>query len=220
MYVHHAAIALGGCAVWEIGDAEFAPAYRRMVLTLMQAEFGDNTLPHEQTIARMATLLGDTIEAQNYFALARAKSEAAGQKPIRAIADYDEALALIRAGSADRAHILTLIDAALAAFESLGMGGWAKRALALKEKLPAPAPAAGSAGRVHMNGLTQREIEVLRLLAAGGTNKEIAEALVLSPRTVEQHIAHIYGKIGARGRADATSYAFRHGLAQLDARYP
>jgi non-specific serine/threonine protein kinase len=66
-------------------------------------------------------------------------------------------------------------------------------------------------------GLTPREAEVLALIASGHTNREIAAALVLSVGTVERHIANIYGKIGARGRADATAYALRHDLAAPDA---
>jgi DNA-binding NarL/FixJ family response regulator len=62
------------------------------------------------------------------------------------------------------------------------------------------------------DGLTARELEVLRLLAAGHTNREIADVLVLSLRTIERHINNLYAKIGARGKADATAYAFRHGL--------
>ena len=61
--------------------------------------------------------------------------------------------------------------------------------------------------------LTPRELEVLALLAGGRSNREIAESLVLSERTVARHIANIYGKIGAHGRADATTYAVRNGLA-------
>ena len=57
------------------------------------------------------------------------------------------------------------------------------------------------------DGLTKREVEVLRLVASGSTNNEIADDLVLSVRTVERHIGNIYAKIGARGRADATAYA-------------
>ena len=68
--------------------------------------------------------------------------------------------------------------------------------------------------RMHYpDGLTYREIEVLRLITTGRSNVEIAEQLVLSVRTVERHIANVYGKIGARNRADATAYTFRHGLA-------
>jgi non-specific serine/threonine protein kinase len=62
------------------------------------------------------------------------------------------------------------------------------------------------------DGLTARELEVLRLVASGRSNREIGEALVLSVRTVERHVTNLYAKIGARGKADATAYAFRHGL--------
>jgi DNA-binding CsgD family transcriptional regulator len=61
-------------------------------------------------------------------------------------------------------------------------------------------------------GLTARELDVLRQLASGRSNREIAERLTISERTVEHHIANIYGKIEARGRVDATSFAYRHGL--------
>jgi len=61
--------------------------------------------------------------------------------------------------------------------------------------------------------LTMREVEVLRLIAGGRTNSEIAGELVLSIRTVARHVTNIYGKIGARGRADATAYAIRHRLS-------
>ncbi len=61
------------------------------------------------------------------------------------------------------------------------------------------------------DGLTGREVEVLALLAGGASNKEIARALALSVHTVERHVANLYGKIGARNRADATSYALRQG---------
>jgi len=63
------------------------------------------------------------------------------------------------------------------------------------------------------DGLTARQAEVLRLLAGGMSNKEIAAALYLSPSTVERHLATIYRKLGAAGRVDATRYALAHGLA-------
>jgi DNA-binding CsgD family transcriptional regulator len=63
-----------------------------------------------------------------------------------------------------------------------------------------------------MGSLTAREVEVLRLLAGGASNKEIADRLYLSLRTVERHITNLYAKIEARGKADATAYALRHGL--------
>jgi HD-GYP domain-containing protein (c-di-GMP phosphodiesterase class II) len=61
-------------------------------------------------------------------------------------------------------------------------------------------------------GLTQREVEVLRLLARGLSNKEIAERLVIAPKTVANHVEHIYGKIDASTRAAAGLFAMRQGL--------
>ncbi len=61
--------------------------------------------------------------------------------------------------------------------------------------------------------LTARELEVLRLIAAGESNQAIADMLGLSIHTVERHAANIYRKIDARGRADATAWAFRNVLA-------
>jgi pimeloyl-ACP methyl ester carboxylesterase len=61
-------------------------------------------------------------------------------------------------------------------------------------------------------GLTTRQSEALALLASGLSNKEIAKRLGLAVPTVERHLVNVYAKIGARGRADATAYALRHGL--------
>jgi HD-GYP domain-containing protein (c-di-GMP phosphodiesterase class II) len=62
------------------------------------------------------------------------------------------------------------------------------------------------------SGLTSREIEVLRLVAHGLSNKEIARALHVSSKTAGSHVEHIYTKIGASNRAQATVFAMRHGL--------
>jgi HD-GYP domain-containing protein (c-di-GMP phosphodiesterase class II) len=61
-------------------------------------------------------------------------------------------------------------------------------------------------------GLTQREVEVLRLIARGLSNKEVAERLVISPKTVANHVEHIYAKIDCSTRAAAGLFAMRHGL--------
>jgi CRP-like cAMP-binding protein len=63
------------------------------------------------------------------------------------------------------------------------------------------------------DGLSGREREVLRLLAEGRSNPEIAATLVLSRFTVNRHISNIFDKIGAANRVEATTYAYRHGLA-------
>jgi pimeloyl-ACP methyl ester carboxylesterase/DNA-binding CsgD family transcriptional regulator len=69
---------------------------------------------------------------------------------------------------------------------------------------------ATSAGVIRDANLSQRQLEVLRLIAAGKANREIAAELVLSERTVQRHIADIYLKISARNRAEATAYALSH----------
>jgi non-specific serine/threonine protein kinase len=93
----------------------------------------------------------------------------------------------------DSGHSMSLADAVACALE------------------PEPAPALvqpTTAGK-----LSPRECDVLRLIAAGQSNKEIAADLYLSVRTVERHITNLYAKIGARGKADATAWALRHDLA-------
>jgi HD-GYP domain-containing protein (c-di-GMP phosphodiesterase class II) len=64
------------------------------------------------------------------------------------------------------------------------------------------------------SGLSDREVEVLRLVAAGLTNRQIADRLIVSPRTAEHHVQHIYAKIGASSRAAAALFAMEHGLLE------
>jgi DNA-binding NarL/FixJ family response regulator len=78
--------------------------------------------------------------------------------------------------------------------------------------VPASEQDGSGPARGYPHGLTEREVEVLRHLASGQTNSEIAEELFMSVRTVERHIANIYSKIDARGRANATAYALTRGL--------
>ena len=65
------------------------------------------------------------------------------------------------------------------------------------------------------DGLTERELEILTLIAGGASNEEIARGLSISTRTVERHIGNTYLKIGAHNRAEATAYAFRQGIAPV-----
>jgi DNA-binding NarL/FixJ family response regulator len=64
------------------------------------------------------------------------------------------------------------------------------------------------------DGLTPREIDVLRLIAAGQSNMEIARELVITEATVKTHINNLFAKAGVRDRAQAVTYAFRHGIAR------
>jgi HD-GYP domain-containing protein (c-di-GMP phosphodiesterase class II)/DNA-binding CsgD family transcriptional regulator len=68
--------------------------------------------------------------------------------------------------------------------------------------------------RQHPGGLTRREVDVLRLAARGLTTRQIADRLVISPKTADHHIQHIYGKIGTSTRAAAALWAMQHAVVQ------
>jgi ATP/maltotriose-dependent transcriptional regulator MalT len=92
-------------------------------------------------------------------------------------------------------------DAAGWVFRQLGAAPDLARVEALSRR------AAASAG-----GLTAREVEILRLVAAGKTNREIAATLVISDHTVRRHLQNIFAKLGVPSRAAATAFAFQHDL--------
>lgn len=210
-FLLNSAVATAASAVWELEAVEFADSYCMLASRLIEARVADPPLGSlSLTVARMSALAGEMTEATAQFRRGRTELEASGQRPLRAILDLDEASALIRAGSDDSAQIHNLVSAAFTAFRELGMDGWAQRALARQRELSNAGLALNEP--CYPDGLTPREAEVLRLVAAGKSNQAIADELVISIYTVARHIVNIYAKIGARGRADATSYALRHGL--------
>jgi DNA-binding NarL/FixJ family response regulator len=93
------------------------------------------------------------------------------------------------------------LDAARDVFEKLGALPDLARLKALDGDAAAP-----------VGGLTAREIEVLRLVAAGKTNRAVAEDLVISEKTVARHLSNIFDKLGVSSRAAATAYAYEHDL--------
>ena len=68
----------------------------------------------------------------------------------------------------------------------------------------------------YPGGLSEREVEVLRLVAEGLTNKQIADALIISPHTVKMHLRSIFGKLDVTSRAAATRFAIEHHLVYGD----
>ena len=94
------------------------------------------------------------------------------------------------------------LDAARVVFEQLGAAPDLARVDSLVRRAPSGEP----------HGLTPRELQVLRLVTAGWTNKAIAAELVLSERTVDRHVSNIFTKLGVSSRAAATAYAYEHRL--------
>ncbi|HLJ33635.1 MAG TPA: response regulator transcription factor, partial [Ktedonobacteraceae bacterium] len=100
-------------------------------------------------------------------------------------------------------------------FASLTMPQNANTSYSRSDESHAPMEKAGSTGRTHQaktSDLTSREIEVLRLIARGATNREIAEKLVISEGTVKNHISNILSHLGLRDRTQAAIYAKEYGL--------
>src|SRR5579859_6048005 len=81
------------------------------------------------------------------------------------------------------------------------------------ESNPLEAPLAS--GTPNGAQLSEREHEILRLVATGASNKQIAQQLVISPNTVKVHLRNIFSKIGAASRTEAALYAMREGLVQI-----
>ncbi len=104
-------------------------------------------------------------------------------------------------GDADTAELE--LDGAVATLERLGASAELAR-VADRDRESSPPPDA--------HGLTPRELEVLRLVASGATNRAVGEELFISERTVERHVSHIFRKLGVSSRTEATAFAYEHGL--------
>jgi ATP/maltotriose-dependent transcriptional regulator MalT len=173
-------------------------------------------LAADRILGLLSQTMGQLDQMMAHFEDALAFCRKAGYRPELAWSYHDYAEALLqcastssaRTVSGDREKAMSLLDEAFSISTELGMRPLMERVAVLQGRvgsLPTKPPA-------YPDGLTQREVEVLLLIALGKSNSEIADELVLSVRTVERHISNIYAKINARGRADATSYALSHRL--------
>jgi DNA-binding CsgD family transcriptional regulator len=149
------------------------------------------------------------------------QSDVAFQRAIECFRRYtlpwDEAEALHLWGRAllaagQRARAREQLDGAAEVYRRHGAGEpWIARVQVDQARIDGKS----SAGRLlptYPAGLTEREVEVLRLLATGKSNREISAALVISLNTVERHINHIFQKTDVANRVEAARYADRHGL--------
>ncbi|TMD56619.1 MAG: tetratricopeptide repeat protein [Chloroflexi bacterium] len=170
-------------------------------------------LKHTPLIASCLEGLADVVSSQGQFrwaaqllGAAESLREAIGI-PIALIdrANYERQVAAVR-GSLDEHDF--------AALWSEGRATTPEQALAAqgRSRSPASITAATIPSPTYPAGLTAREVQVLRLLAGGLTNREIARELSLSEKTVAHHLTHIFNKTNSENRAAATAFAIRQGL--------
>jgi len=188
-------------------EGDYAAARRQYEESLaISGELGEQWM-----VARGLVGLGEVVAAEHKLAWAAQLWGAADALrdtlgvPIPPIerAEYERLL------SATRVH---LGERAFAAAWAQGRAMTPRQALAAQGHKPTPTPSATPSPQAYPAGLTAREVEVLRLLAGGLTDQQIADKLVLSPRTVHAHISSIYSKLGVTSRSAATRYAIEHHL--------
>jgi DNA-binding CsgD family transcriptional regulator len=215
--------ALRALAQLDIAEGRYADARQELgrALAIGQDSAMPAVLPGVvDTMAGLASQLGQPEVALRLAAAAEAAWEALGEVDFPFNRDLrDRWLVPLRARlRSDDVRRWWSEGRSLALNEAIALAE-----MALPDTQPgSPAPSAGgpvgvltpreTEGLPGVAGLTSREVEVLRLVARGQSNKEIAAELVLSVRTVERHITNLYAKIDARGKADATAYAIHHGL--------
>jgi DNA-binding NarL/FixJ family response regulator len=160
----------------------------------------------------VAALAAGDDAARQHLADAEDLARRAGMQPELAFILIERGL-LERAREGDAAKSITNIwlTEGLHLCEALGMRQHARRVLDAAHT--APSPGYKPKRSQHPAGLSDREVEVLRLVAQGKTNREIAAALMLSEKTVARHMTNIFNKILVENRAGATAFALRHGLA-------
>lgn len=201
-----------GAALWAqyyraAGESERAWQYATGALTDATAPYQPlAALAAHRLLGELATDAGHPADAARHLATALDLAEACAAPYEKALTLL--ALATLRGATNDREDALRLLDAVRAICTPLGANPALARVDALAARI-----AATAAPRIYPAGLSPREVEVLRLMAAGRTNGEIAALLFLSERTVHAHVRHILTKTDAENRAAATAFAVRNGLA-------
>ena len=163
----------------------------------------------DRLLGLLSVTMGNFDKAAGHFEDTLVFCRKAGYRPELAwtCCDYADTL-FTRNGEGDRAKAMSLLDQSLSISGELGMQPLMERVVALRDRVQSqPVQAAPYPG-----GLTRREAEVLRLVALGKSNPEIAEELIISLNTVTRHLTNVYSKIGVSNRAEAAVYAAQHNL--------
>lgn len=191
--------------IWEKPGSLSANEWERVRL---HAYLSERILSRSEAFAPLAPLAGmhhERLDGSGYHRAARASSLDA---PARVLAAADVYRALVE----PRPHRPAFgADAAAGELEQMARDGLLDRDAVLAVCATAGQPLRRRRGNWPA-GLTEREVEVLRLLARGHSKKEIAKSLFVSASTVHTHVVHIYEKAGVSTRASAALFAMEHGL--------
>jgi predicted ATPase/DNA-binding CsgD family transcriptional regulator len=197
-----------GLAATDLGDVGRARDlfHESLRLAVARENLG-NVIDGIECVARLAAVTGQVETATRLFGAGEALREELVFPLSPADRAYHEPIVdgLRHALGADGFAAIWAAGRTLSHEEALA----AALAVRLETAKPAP-PAAAPRGSPH--GLSERELEVLRLLAAGHSNREIGDALFISPATAARHVANIYTKLNVESRAEATAFAHRHKL--------
>ncbi|MCH7737436.1 MAG: hypothetical protein IH872_08545 [Chloroflexi bacterium] len=178
-------------------------SYRGLMLVL-------GGIANDRLLGLLSQTMGDLDQAAVHFEDALAFCRKSGYRPELAWSCHDYAdLLLERQEEGDGAKAISLMEKSLTIASELGMRPLVERVASKQARAnvqPGREPA-------YPDGLTMREVEVIRLVALGKTDREIAEELFISFRTVGNHVRSILNKTGAANRTEAAAYATRHGLA-------
>lgn len=207
---------LAEVCVW-LGDTVRAATLFELLLPYAERNlvFGAHTASFGAA-ARLLGMLATTLQrwdtAQRQFEYALAFDQRSGARPWLAHSRREFAAMLLRrGGGGDRERALPLLETALAEARHLGMVALEQAVLDTQEQAKVNASARAEPP-APIAGLSLREVQVLRLVAAGKTNQEIASLLFRSPNTVANHVRNILGKTQAANRAEASAFAARHRL--------
>jgi DNA-binding NarL/FixJ family response regulator len=165
------------------------------------------------TLLAAHRLLGELETQDGHGASAEEHLLAALDLAVACAASYERALILLaladlRAAEGNTREAENVLTKGRAICALLG----ARPALARADRLAQRLGAVAQPRPANPAALSEREVDVLRLVAAGLTNIEIAQQLVVSPYTVKTHVSNIFNKLGVRSRAAATRFAVHHGL--------
>ena len=196
------------CAISRQDSKGVSDLYRRLEKWRGTWSFKTPLLTPDRQLALLAATMNKPDTAIRHFEEAIRFCRNAGFRPELAWLCLDYArFQLDRGGRIDRAAVLDMVNEGLEITADLGMSPLCQRLKGLRDEV-------GSiSGRpIYPDGLTRREVEVLRLVAAGRSNREIADDLVITEGTAAKHVGSILGKTGAANRAEAATYAGVHGL--------